>query len=356
MRTRLILVGGFLGAGKTTLLLEAAHRLAEDGQRVGLVTNDQGPALVDTALARQHRLAVSEVAGGCFCCSFGGLLDSIQALQAEAQPQVILAEPVGSCTDLVATVLRPLQAYYPGQFELAPLTILVDTSRELAGFPHTVDYLYERQLAEAEVIALNKVDRMTPARAAEQQMALETQQPQAQVVRLSARTGEGVAAWLEQCLRQTSRLTGVLELDYGAYAEAEASLGWLNARGTCVGEPRLAPAQWSTELLSRLASEFAARSAAIAHMKLLVTTPTAAIKASVTEAGGPITWDTFGAEADAERAEFILNIRAAAPPQTVEHVARLALDQVAERLELRCSFTQLECFSPRAPVPTHRLA
>ena len=42
MTLPVVLVGGFLGAGKTSLLLAAAQKLAARGQRVGLVTNDQG--------------------------------------------------------------------------------------------------------------------------------------------------------------------------------------------------------------------------------------------------------------------------------------------------------------------------
>ena len=50
MSCRLILVGGFLGAGKTTLLWEAAKQLSSRGLKVGLITNDQAPDLVDTSL------------------------------------------------------------------------------------------------------------------------------------------------------------------------------------------------------------------------------------------------------------------------------------------------------------------
>ncbi|MEM5767085.1 MAG: GTP-binding protein, partial [Bacillota bacterium] len=39
MKTKIILVGGFLGAGKTTLLGEIAHRLSRTGKQVGLITN-----------------------------------------------------------------------------------------------------------------------------------------------------------------------------------------------------------------------------------------------------------------------------------------------------------------------------
>ena len=79
-QVQLILAGGFLGAGKTTLLERTARRLMEQGRRVGLVTNDQAPELVDSEMLRQGRLAVAEVAGSCFCCNFNGLVDALKKL------------------------------------------------------------------------------------------------------------------------------------------------------------------------------------------------------------------------------------------------------------------------------------
>ena len=57
-KTRLILVGGFLGAGKTTMLWETARRIMDSGKRVGLITNDQAPDLVDTAILLHHDVKV----------------------------------------------------------------------------------------------------------------------------------------------------------------------------------------------------------------------------------------------------------------------------------------------------------
>ncbi|HVX67547.1 MAG TPA: GTP-binding protein, partial [Bryobacteraceae bacterium] len=102
----LVLVGGFLGAGKTTLLLRAAERLSASGKRVALVMNDQGGELVDTRAARSAGFAAGEVAGGCFCCRLSEFLACSERLLAEHRPEVILAEPVGSCTDLAATIFR----------------------------------------------------------------------------------------------------------------------------------------------------------------------------------------------------------------------------------------------------------
>ena len=54
-----ILVGGFLGAGKTMLLATATERLTGQGKRVGLITDDQAPNLVDTAVLKERELGVT---------------------------------------------------------------------------------------------------------------------------------------------------------------------------------------------------------------------------------------------------------------------------------------------------------
>lgn len=62
--TTLIIAGGFLGAGKTTLLWKTAQKLMSQGLRVGLITNDQAPELVDSKLLALNKLQVAEVSGG----------------------------------------------------------------------------------------------------------------------------------------------------------------------------------------------------------------------------------------------------------------------------------------------------
>src|SRR5213593_2125679 len=102
---RFIMLGGFLGAGKTTLIARLARHYQSRGLRVGIVTNDQAQDLVDTNTLRAQGLSVEEVAGACFCCNFNDLIAKAGKLGERDRPDVILAEPVGSCTDLVATVV-----------------------------------------------------------------------------------------------------------------------------------------------------------------------------------------------------------------------------------------------------------
>ncbi len=106
------MIGGFLGAGKTTSVAALAQHLSDQDQKVGLITNDQGRELVDTAMLRSKGFATEEIPGGCFCCRFNSLVDAAGKLTESTRPDVFIAEPVGSCTDLVATVTYPLRRIY----------------------------------------------------------------------------------------------------------------------------------------------------------------------------------------------------------------------------------------------------
>ena len=118
-RASYIMIGGFLGAGKTTAIEKLAHELTERGMSVGLITNDQSSGLVDTALLRSKGFAVEEIAGGCFCCRFDSLNQAANRLSEQTRPNLFLAEPVGSCTDLVATVSYPLRRIYGDRYRIA---------------------------------------------------------------------------------------------------------------------------------------------------------------------------------------------------------------------------------------------
>src|SRR5438093_1054937 len=130
-RASYIMIGGFLGAGKTTAILKLAQHLDRAGSKVGLITNDQSIGLVDTALLASQGFSVEEITGGCFCCKFNSLVEASEKLSRETQPDIFIAEPVGSCTDLLATVGYPLRRIYGENFRIAPLSVMVDPIRAL---------------------------------------------------------------------------------------------------------------------------------------------------------------------------------------------------------------------------------
>src|SRR5579863_2949165 len=171
IRARYVMIGGFLGAGKTTCVAKLAQQLTTAGLKVGLITNDQGSELVDTAMLRSRGFATEEIPGGCFCCRFNSLVDAADKLTKKTRPDVFIAEPVGSCTDLVATVTYPLRRMYGDNFAIAPLSVLVDPVRaqrvfglaEGRKFSDKVLYIYRKQLEEADLIVVNKSDLLAEA-------------------------------------------------------------------------------------------------------------------------------------------------------------------------------------------------
>src|SRR3954453_6020429 len=199
-RLRFVMVGGFLGAGKTTTLARLARFYAARGQRVGLVTNDQAADLVDTTSLRAQGFPVEEVAGACFCCRFDDLVGKVGALQQDERPDVLLAEPVGSCTDLVATVVQPLRDLYAERFDLAPYPVLFKPSHGLkilrgesgAGFSPKAAYIFHKQLEEADALVVNRIDELAPETLAELRELVKKTFPGTEVLEMSARTGQGL--------------------------------------------------------------------------------------------------------------------------------------------------------------------
>ena len=352
MPPKIVLVGGFLGAGKTTLLWHTANQLATNGIRVGLIANDQGHNLVDTALLGQQH-AVTEVTGGCFCCNFPDLMTSIQELQERVQPEIILAEPVGSCTDILATVVRPLRKYFDESFDIAPFTVLVDPTRNTGEFEPDVLYLYQQQLAEAEVIVLSKSDLLMPEDRQTALTNLEAAYPQAQVLTLSSRTGQGIHTWLDLIQTQNSVAPTMLDIDYDVYAQAEAALGWLNAHGSIQSD--LNPVTWSETVLHTIEQACIDHQIAIAHIKLHLKSRSANYKASLTQTNGGISWDTHPAGQPIDDSEFILNARVHTAPAELEQIVRQAFHTAASNKTTHVHLKHLECFSPRPPEPTYHI-
>ncbi len=362
-RVRFLMLGGFLGAGKTTTIARLARHFISQGQKVGLVTNDQAYGLVDTQSLRAQGFQVGEVTGACFCCKFNDLVSTAAQLAAEDQPDVIIAEPVGSCTDLVATVIEPLRQLYGERYEIAPLAVLLkpDHGRKILadeqglGFSPKAAYIFLKQLEEADVVVINKIDQLD---AAAQHRLLELTRerfPQKEVLAMSAREGSGFLELIAALDRPEPQRTRTPEVDYDVYAEGEAELGWLNAsvrlRATA-GEFDVD--QLLVELVSRLEQSFAEISAEPAHLKVLADAAGATAIANLVSAEADVEL-SLASGARAVAAEFTVNARVAIDPELLAEQVSKAVARLADQHALDAEINNLQSFRPGRPLPTHRL-
>jgi G3E family GTPase len=358
-----VMVGGFLGAGKTTAMLRLAEHFTANSRRVGLITNDQSQGLVDTSLLASRGFPTTEITGGCFCCRFNSLTDAAERLARDTRPDVFLAEPVGSCTDLRATVQYPLRRLYGDDYRVAPLSVLVDPTRAARvlglepgrSFSPKVVYIYEKQLEEADIIVINKSDLLTDGQREALTGTLRARFPQADVIAVSAKTGANLDAWFER-LSATPSTRQAMAVDYDLYAEGEALLGWLNAT---VHLSAAAPFD-GNRLLRQLAAGVHERLSAdgieIAHFKMTLAPDTGddlAVINLVRTDGRPES--PFLLADDLTDGELILNLRAESDPDRLKMVIDDVLGHVTRALNVTATVAHMEHFKPGRPVPTHRM-
>jgi hypothetical protein len=259
---------------------------------------------------------------------------------------VLFAEPVGSCTDIAATVLRPLQRLYGERFRLAPFTVLVDPLRASQLLAPEADpdlsYLFRKQLAEGDLVRFAKADQYSEF----------PELPGVDARPLSAHTGEGISEWLEEVL-EGGAACGVrpLEIDYERYGKAEAALGWLNWRAELRLQKALTPAAVIGPLLERLEASLTASGAEIVHLKVFGRTATDFVKASICHNGEePYVEGALDAP-PALRHELVLNLRVKADPAMLESLVEEAVTGLPGRMTTR----SCQAFRPAPPTPEHRL-
>lgn len=362
---RYVMVGGFLGAGKSTAVLALAERYASRDQRVGLITNDQSVGLVDTTLMRSRGFATQEIAGGCFCCRFDSLVEAADTLAAESAPDVFIAEPVGSCTDLVATVSYPLRRMYGDRYRIAPLSVLVDPVRaeRILGletgrsFSDKVVYVYRKQLAEADLIVINKSDTLDAPRRLRLSNELEKTFPNKTILTVSARTGEGVDAWFTAIESADAPTAPTMAIDYDTYADGEALLGWLNATVRLDTSEPIDGESWMMDLADRIAADLP-DDAEIAHLKMtLVADDHAGAVAVLNVVRNDLVAELSQALPEKlRRGTLIVNLRAETDPAALETAVRSSLDTPWQNLtKTDIAIDHLDRFRPGRPTPTWRM-
>jgi G3E family GTPase len=360
------MIGGFLGAGKTTAILRLAEHLDRQRLRVGLITNDQSVGLVDTAVLASHDFPVEEITGGCFCCRFHSLTDAAERLEQSQAPDVFIAEPVGSCTDLRASVSYPLRKMYGDRYEVSPLSVLVDPIRgeRILGlrpgraFSPKVLYVYDRQLEEAELIIINKCDLLPADRLAALRAVLRARYPEADVLTVSARDGIALEEWFGRIASTEATAQPAMELDYELYAEGEALLGWLNSTIQLAAVTPFDGNPFVADLATEVQRRLATLGLEVAHLKMVLTPGEEAgdlAVANLVRTDGRVEF-SHQLQERLETGELILNLRAEGDPEVLREEVFAAFHTARAKVEgLSGMIGHTECFRPAKPEPTYRL-
>jgi Ni2+-binding GTPase involved in maturation of urease and hydrogenase len=356
------LVGGFLGSGKTTAIIGAVKVLLAQEKKVGVITNDQGKYLVDTAFFRLSDVPTVEVTGGCFCCNYDDLDKRLDQLTETVRPDVIFAESVGSCADIVATVVKPLISLRRSDTTLTSFSVFADSRllrMRLLGqdlpFNEDVIYIFDKQIEEAKLLVINKADLLQAGQDQELANLTRSHFPRKQFIFQDSRQPAQVLHWLEVLdLTPHDFQSGPLEIDYVRYGAGEARLAWLDEKLVL----KVIPGKSDALLIYLIGAVLGAiqeQHLPVGHLKFFIQSGEKEVKVSfptLTEAN----WENQVRCFDrADEIKLLINGRVEVKASILKDLVQAALEKVANSFQVEINQVEIDYFHPGFPRPTHRM-
>jgi G3E family GTPase len=182
----LLLLTGFLGSGKTTTLGHWLTHTDVPLKRTAVIINDFGSVNVDAALLARRQLELRSITGGCVCCqSFEDLVTQVAALAENPDFDLVWIETSGLADP--EEVLDHLSAP-----ELQDATVIRRMILVVDGSDFPCSWrgraVQEEQVRYADLILLNKTDRLDDAARRRVEISLRQINPSARIV--TTRHGE----------------------------------------------------------------------------------------------------------------------------------------------------------------------
>lgn len=231
-------LSGYLGSGKTTLLNHLLHN--REGRRLAIIVNDMSEVNIDAALIEQGGFSRTEesfvtLSNGCICCTLrddlllevkhlvdqgdidGIVIESSGISEPIPVAQTFTYEDLDSTIDLsqvtkINAMVTVIDGYrFLKDFESSESLIERRQAVDETDVREVVDLLVD-QVEFADIIVLNKVDRLTPEERHTVIGYLKALNP--------------VARLIETTYGQVDP-TEILDVDLFDFEQAAASAGWI---------------------------------------------------------------------------------------------------------------------------------
>ena len=328
-------ISGFLGAGKTTVMMA----LTKHDPAAAMISNDlgEGVELADHRFAALSGCTASQITDECICFCHDRLQQELERRFQEGKTLVV--------SDIPGFGVGALEHVYhglAGKLDFAPFTVLVEPAAiEALRSGGDLAHIQDAQLREADLIVLNKCDLLSPAEVELACAFLASRYPEAEVLPISARRGDGIEA-LCRAIREGSASMRHPEIDYegDALQNEMASLSeyylQYHAIVCCFDFD-------GTDYLRALAEEIARNPVAIPHLKLLAWTPEGDYGKVDWMHGQPLEITRPFSRRCTELA-VVINATAACEPERLDSMISVAEQTVSDRFQLEVTVHKRECF------------
>ena len=187
----LLLISGFLGSGKTTMVLSTIDEITKrKHKKVVVIVNDFGKIGIDGKVMEKYGLKVREMPSGCICCTLGSdLLTTLRDVAEAFKPDLVVIEPTGVADP--EAIHGTLKLYVGPPIESTKIVIIVDSER-FEVIAKALDRPLRNQLKAAQVIILNKMDRVSPEALASIEAKIRSYGVTARIIPASATEGSNL--------------------------------------------------------------------------------------------------------------------------------------------------------------------
>lgn len=150
-KTPISIISGYLGAGKTTLLKKIIKNL---DRKFAILMNEFGEIDIDAKVIKGKNINITELTGGCVCCSLTGEFEeAIKEIIAKYNPEIIIVETTGVAEP--DAIVFDISESLPN-VKLDSIITIVDADA-LIRFPD-IGEIGKIQIEMADILLLNKID------------------------------------------------------------------------------------------------------------------------------------------------------------------------------------------------------
>ena len=344
-------ISGFLGSGKTTAMMALTKYYSMHYGKAAMISNDlgEGVMLADHKLAQLSGCRAEQITDECICFCHDVLADRLNAFYDDGCDLVVSDIP-GFGVGALEHVYHGLTEDHPGQFELAPFTVLIEPRNAMllrTGQGRDMGIILDAQLKEADLIVLNKSDLLDAAGCETESSWLKRHYPQADVITISAVTGDNLDA-LCVALREGKASLRHPDIDYDA-DDLQDAMGilseyYLQYRAlVCCND--FNGNDYLLELAEEIRSAINVSGNEVPHFKLLAWGPEGDFgKADILGTGRPVELPHRFKEPCTDIA-IILNTSAACPDEELDRIVEEAVSSVSGMYQLEITVFKKDRFS-----------
>ena len=359
MKTKYVVTSGFLGAGKTTSMIAFAKNINERKLgTAGILVDDLGATnIVDASTTETSGVITLDISGDCICYQHENLVDKLHQLEVLGS-DVIFSDIPGLGIGALDNVYLQLEEREPGEFDLMPFLCIIDPERIRMVMPEQADlnlpdelkFLLNAQMAEADLIVLNKIDTISKEKKDEILAFVKERYPDTPALAMSAVTGEGVDQVVDHLLNNTAAAKH-REIGYGSeeFMAAESLLCWYNRRSFFEQRDgkNIDFNQVITDLFEEIKKGLKAKGANVPHLKMFASDGAEqnadVFKASLIGVDYEVEYDSK-LQNEYTALSLIINARAAAKAEDMADVVEDAVDAVSQKYDLKVRTYFVESF------------